>query len=371
MDNYDSIQEGVVASSKGFPSTQANRDSAEYGETDSGATDGKSSSRSKASPITSPGQASEPCTQQEQKPSISPRKLAANRLNAKRSTGPKTPQGKENSKRNSYKLGIFARQIFPATEQGIKEWEGYKDMVTRIYDQYRPEGIMEELLVDKVVTEAVRFARLLEYERQELGRTGAFWDQPVDRVLRYQTAINRQLTKAIEQLGDLQAERTAQPDTSEPSYGPEADGMAYELCDMPGGPVPGDEEQLTPAAAGNGPGTRREPVELTGEAIVAQPPAPAPGEVSSGPAEISNSGPQQTEKYKTNPPSSSSGGGNGGTAHKEAGQKRSLVEIVERAAGLAAPQEPNNCLVPTSDLGTNSQNATPQGPSEEDIFNCL
>jgi hypothetical protein len=40
---------------------------------------------------------------------ISQRKLNANRLNAKKSTGPKTLRGKEYSRRNALKHGLFAR----------------------------------------------------------------------------------------------------------------------------------------------------------------------------------------------------------------------------------------------------------------------
>ena len=39
----------------------------------------------------------------------SQRQLEANRANAKRSTGPKTPQGKARSRRNSYKHGLRTR----------------------------------------------------------------------------------------------------------------------------------------------------------------------------------------------------------------------------------------------------------------------
>jgi hypothetical protein len=276
----------------------------------------------------------------QQKPPISSRKIAANRRNGKRSPGPKTSQGKEISKRNSYKTGIFARQLFSHEEEGQKEWERYKDIVARIYLHYQPEGVMEELLVDKVVTEAVRFARLLRYEGRQLAFPNAFWNQGVDRVLRYQAAINRQLSKAIEQLEDLQAQRKTEPGTLEPSSGPEPYGLAAE-------------------------------VELSAEVIAAQPPAPAPGEKSYGPAETSSSGPQPTENYKTNPPkpSSGSGSGNDGTAHEKAGPKRSLVEIVDRVMGTTPPQEPNNRPVTTSDSGTKSQDSTPKGPSEDEIAN--
>ena len=61
--------------------------------------------------------------------------------------------------------------------------------------------------MDKPVTETLRFARLLWLERQEFSRKDAFWGQTSDKVLRYQSAINCQLTKAIDQLEDIQAEQ--------------------------------------------------------------------------------------------------------------------------------------------------------------------
>ncbi|HEV8293690.1 MAG TPA: hypothetical protein VGP94_17275, partial [Tepidisphaeraceae bacterium] len=40
---------------------------------------------------------------------ISPRKLAANRRNADKSTGPRTPQGKKQSSQNSLKHGLCSQ----------------------------------------------------------------------------------------------------------------------------------------------------------------------------------------------------------------------------------------------------------------------
>jgi len=155
-------------------------------------------------------------SEHENNPQLSPRKLAANRRNAQRSTGPRTPQGKRKSSHNSYKLGIFARRLFRPTEEGSEAWLEYKEMVTSIYDHYQPANALEELLVDKVVTEAVRFSRVLSHEGEELRRKNPFWGQAPDRLQRYQTAINRQLTKAIEQLEELQAARKCASASGEP-----------------------------------------------------------------------------------------------------------------------------------------------------------
>ena len=142
--------------------------------------------------------------------SVSPRKLAANRANAHRSTGPQTAEGKAKSSQNSCKHGFFARKPLPAGEEGDQLWEEYRDLVDGIWEYYQPEGYMEGLLTEKIATESIRFSRLLDYESKYLGQKQAFYFQGVDRVLRFQSAINRQLFQTIHELERLQANRKAQ-----------------------------------------------------------------------------------------------------------------------------------------------------------------
>jgi hypothetical protein len=174
MESHDYKQNGTSSNGQGSSSAGANGDSAEYRKTESDPVDGKNASSPEAGPSVFPSETPGQPKEQKPKPPISDRKLAANRLNAQRSTGPRTPEGKQRSQQNSYKAGIFARQLFASMEAGRKEWDGYKDTAARIYGHYRPQGVVEELLVDKVVTESVRFARLLWFEREEFARKGAF-----------------------------------------------------------------------------------------------------------------------------------------------------------------------------------------------------
>jgi hypothetical protein len=305
------------------------------------------------------GQNSAPDTAQEPKRVISDRKLAANRLNAQRSTGPRTPQGKENSKRNSYKLGIFAQQLFQPTEQGRKDWEEYKDLISGIYSHYQPHGVMEERLVDKVVTETVRFARTLNFERRELDFKHAFWNPPLDKILRYQTAIDRQLTKALEQLEGLQAKRKAEPAKSDPSddLGPSCAVWPPWLTPQAGGSDslhvpseldPGDEAGLdTPAR------------QLTSMA----------GEESLEEDEIPEVAVRAIGNYKTNPPSAFTDDEDEGTAYKgerRTQQNQSLVGIIEGSISPSTSDQPDDDLEPTSDSGTELHDAMMQGADEED-----
>jgi len=288
---------------------------------------------------------------------ISSRKLAANRRNAHRSPGPTTAQGKAKSSRNSYKLGIFAKQIFPSGPEGLKEYGGYKNIVERIYGHYRPEGVMEELLVDKVVTESVRFARLLLYERQELSRDNPFWGQAPDRVLRYQSAINRQLTRAIEQLEELQAARNA--DASE------HDDEAGEPGDMPNVVFPRDEGPVTcDASEDRPPNESLTLADLIGDHLQ----APEPNGASPGSAK-SLDGVAQTI-----PSNSIARGANDGAkkANQEKEQQAHPIEKdTEPAADLAAAEGSEKPTVPPSNPEYRLRCATPDEPNLDDIYPCV
>lgn len=61
-----------------------------------------------------------------QKKPVSPQKLAANRQNAKHSTGPQTAKGKQRAAENSYQYGFYATRLFPNQELLARDWADYK-----------------------------------------------------------------------------------------------------------------------------------------------------------------------------------------------------------------------------------------------------
>jgi hypothetical protein len=147
--------------------------------------------------------------QKGQAKSVSAAKLAANRRNAQRSTGPRTPKGKAHSSQNSRKHGFFARQPLPAGEEGDQLWEEYRELVDGIWEYYQPVGYMEGLLTEKIATESIRYSRLLDFESHYLSHRHAFYGQGVDHILRFQGALNRQLFQTMRELERLQANRKA------------------------------------------------------------------------------------------------------------------------------------------------------------------
>ena len=147
--------------------------------------------------------------EEEGKCAISPRKLAADRANAQRSTGPQTSEGKENSKFNGVKHGLTAG-YFPAVIQaGTTEWEQFEAVRTDLYGFYQPADPLEELMVEKVTIEYLRYHRLVEREQVLCAHNRPYFLEIVNKLARYQTAINRQLFEAMRELERLQAPRKA------------------------------------------------------------------------------------------------------------------------------------------------------------------
>jgi hypothetical protein len=157
----------------------------------------------KTTPMSGPAEAA-PAEQQN---TVSPRKREANRKNAQRSTGPKTPEGKAKSAQNAVTHGIFVRQYLSGgTRETVDE---IKKLAAGFWEHYQPVGMIEEMLVEKLCIETVRYSRVLRLEIDELARKLAFFGPGVDRVGRYGTNVNRALYRVMEELERLQAARKA------------------------------------------------------------------------------------------------------------------------------------------------------------------
>ena len=89
------------------------------------------------------------------------RKIAANRQNARHSTGPKTINGKAKSRYNALKSGIYARARLLPGEDG----KAYERLSRRLHKRYAPADPVEELLVDQMLGHIWRIGRLERAER--------------------------------------------------------------------------------------------------------------------------------------------------------------------------------------------------------------
>jgi len=143
----------------------------------------------------------------------SPRKIEANRKNAQHSTGPKTDQGKAKSSRNSITHGIFITKFLDgATHETVTE---IQELAASLREHYDPQGVLEEMLVQKIVIETARYGRIVALEQHpEPDRPLMYSLICLDRTSRYSTATSRALYKAIEELERHQAARTVREESS-------------------------------------------------------------------------------------------------------------------------------------------------------------
>jgi len=82
-------------------------------------------------------------------------KILANRLNAQKSTGPNTPQGKAVVSQNALKHGLSARHDVITTESQA-DFDLHRDALLAELD---PEGPMESILADRIVSLSWRLKR--------------------------------------------------------------------------------------------------------------------------------------------------------------------------------------------------------------------
>jgi hypothetical protein len=83
---------------------------------------------------------------------------------ARTATGPRTPQGKERSKHNALKHGILSKAVLLKDEPRTE----YESLFAGLREYFKPEGTMEELLVEKLATLSWRHRRLVVAEGAEI-----------------------------------------------------------------------------------------------------------------------------------------------------------------------------------------------------------
>ena len=88
------------------------------------------------------------------------RQIEANRRNAQRSSGPRTPKGKATSSGNAVTHGLTARNVFLAGEDP-EEYRRLHDAATA---RLKPEGVLEQELVARIVSVLWRLRRVPVFE---------------------------------------------------------------------------------------------------------------------------------------------------------------------------------------------------------------
>jgi hypothetical protein len=155
-----------------------------------------------------------------------------------RASGPRTPTGKDRSKHNALKHGIFSKIVLLKGEPR----SDFDSLLSGLRDDLRPEGMLEKTLVEKLVSLIWRQRRLLMAEGAEIRMSAEFFHindltdpdtqfetreriaekkklnaiarnvpNGLDRLLRYEASLERTFDRTLSQLERLQRIRLGQP----------------------------------------------------------------------------------------------------------------------------------------------------------------
>jgi len=148
------------------------------------------------------------------------KQLLANRKNAKKSTGPKDTSL---SRLNALKHGILSKEVLLKNEKK----KDLEELAKRLRQELAPQGELEIILVDRIISSIWRLKRALkvesalmsyEYEDGLHDWNGKPRDERLackdmlvgkdnEMVLRYETTIERQIYRALHELIRLQGAR--------------------------------------------------------------------------------------------------------------------------------------------------------------------
>jgi len=143
----------------------------------------------------------------------SDRKVAANRRNAQKSVGPKTPSGKAIASMNALKHGLSSRKpLIPGENEA-----DFVEFSTQWVNHLQPLGPHQQMLAEQIVMAAWQLRRvpmleaglLSKYMNKEEGGHPFTMDaeayQHLTRLDRHQTVLQRTLDRAMKELRELQA----------------------------------------------------------------------------------------------------------------------------------------------------------------------
>ncbi len=143
------------------------------------------------------------------------KQIQANRLNAKRSTGPRTAQGKRRASLNALKLGAFAESALLPSE----DRKAFAAFAREIYADWAPATATQRTLVELLISTLWRSRRLQTvetglyqiyrvYKEVDGGPAIAFVQDGLQvdsfsRLVKSETALERRFFKLIKEIERL------------------------------------------------------------------------------------------------------------------------------------------------------------------------
>jgi hypothetical protein len=137
------------------------------------------------------------------------KQIAANRRNARKCTGPKSPQGKAASSMNNLRHGLRARTVIL---RGEKQ-EDFDEIHDGLQDQYQPQNPAEQHLVDQAAIAQWKLVRAEAYEARAFAEDSSI--EACQAVFSHMTLVTGRLEraffKAYKELERIKTARQKQP----------------------------------------------------------------------------------------------------------------------------------------------------------------
>jgi len=145
----------------------------------------------------------------------SEKQIAANRLNAQQSTGPRTPEGKAAVSQNAFVHGLRSRKLLLEGEDSAE----YQRLAAGLEAEWQPATTTEAALVEQMAVALWKTRRLDGLEQRTCVGIKVLSDiKLMDSLWRQQARMERSFHKAIECLQRLRKDRPAiqpQPQSAE------------------------------------------------------------------------------------------------------------------------------------------------------------
>ena len=159
--------------------------------------------------------------------------IDANRMNAQKSTGPKTPEGKAKSRRNALQHGLTAKSCMLADEDP----DDLLDLTEEIREKFNPQDTDEDFLIERMAKARIRYNRimpieasifnlrlvvdkapppLMEAQGETCQRAWAYMrdangGNALSKLSRYETTLLREYDRSRAELEKMQKIRAAKP----------------------------------------------------------------------------------------------------------------------------------------------------------------
>ncbi len=167
---------------------------------------------------------------------ITDRKRQANKQNAQKSTGPRTHSAKARVAANATTHGLLARNILMHDTHFGEDARDFDQLLNDLMNDFDPQNQAERLLVERITAAYWRLRRAYTFETQAIRRADrnqkqkqlveivliedksrtdppAIPNQPdLERLIRYEGMISRELNRASIQLRAIQAARKIRPE---------------------------------------------------------------------------------------------------------------------------------------------------------------